>query len=418
MSSSFSLKEPIKSNNQINPNNFSNSSYPNTLSSYKKIRIIGRGSFGSLYEGVVLSGPHKDSHIAIKEVSIDKLDLKKLSSLQNEIDIMSSLIHPNLIRNYQTIITEKFAYIIMPLMSYGDLSSIIQFRFSKGIHDEYIISTILKSCLEAIVCLNNNKWFHRDVKASNILLGEDGSVVLGDFGVSSTIKKEGHNTWVGSLCWMAPEIVKGEDYDHKIDIWSIGITAIEIANGKPPFQDLSPMQFKDLSESDKIPSLAEINNRNSTKKVKWSEEFKNFIRSCFVKDPKKRPSAKEVLEINKKFFEKVKNKEYIYQNLLKECPTLKDKFPKTLIGEEQFFCKEEKKEDDKINVGNQSRNKGNFNLGNNDDTDDDRNLTFGDEMNEGTDKINFIGALSRELNKKENDLKGMFNDCNEEDDDE
>ena len=75
---------------------------------------------------------------------------------------MSKISHPSLINTYCTIINENFVYIMMPLMSYGDLKSIISFHFSKGIHDEIAIATILKMCLEAIECLNKNNWFHRD----------------------------------------------------------------------------------------------------------------------------------------------------------------------------------------------------------------------------------------------------------------
>ena len=223
---------------------------------------------------------------------------------------MSKIVHPNLIQAYAVIMVECKAYIIMPLMLYGDLNNIISFKFSKGIHDENVIATIMKICLEAIVCLNNNNWFHRDVKASNILLDKDGSCCLGDYGVSSIIKEEGNNTYVGSLCWMAPEIALNQEYTYKIDIWSLGITAIEIANGKAPYKNLSPMEFIEEAKSNRIPSLNETN-------CKFSDEFKNFVKSCLVKDPASRPSAKQLLEDHKKFLEKAKNKEYIVENVLK-----------------------------------------------------------------------------------------------------
>ena len=111
---------------------------------------------------------------------------------------MTRIIHPNLLRAYAVIIPNNKAYIIMPLMLYGDLSSIIKFKYMKGIHDESAIATILKFCLDAIICLNENNWFHRDVKASNILLDKDGSLCLGDFGVSTIIKEEGNILLRGS----------------------------------------------------------------------------------------------------------------------------------------------------------------------------------------------------------------------------
>ena len=224
---------------------------------------------------------------------------------------MSKIVHPNLIKAYAVIILDCTAYIIMPLMLYGDLSNIISFKFSKGIHDENVLATIMKFCLEAIVCLNKNNWFHRDVKASNILLDKDGSCCLGDFGVSTIIKEEGNKTYVGSLCWMAPEIALNLEYTYKIDIWSLGITAIEIANGKPPYKNLSPMEFIEEAKSNRIPSLNEDN-------YKFSDEFKNFVKSCLVKDPNLRPSAKQLLENHKKFLDKQKIKNILLKKFLKD----------------------------------------------------------------------------------------------------
>ena len=304
---------------------------------------------------------------------------------------MIKIVHPNLIKAYAVIIVDCTAYIIMPLMLYGDLSNIISFKYSKGIHDEIILATIMKYCLEAIACLNDNNWFHRDVKASNILLDKDGSCCLGDYGVSSIIKEEGNKTYVGSLCWMAPEIALNLEYTYKIDIWSLGITAIEIANGKPPYKNLSPTEFMEEAKSNRIPSLDEDN-------FKFSDEFKNFVKDCLIKDPNSRPSAKELLQKHKKFLDKAKNKEYIVENVLKGCLNLHEIFPKMLSEKEQFFIKN--------NYG--PRTSGEF--------DDELNVDekMGDE-DDGSDenKPKFIGALQRKLNKNINDLKGIA-DMNEE----
>ena len=303
---------------------------------------------------------------------------------------MSKIVHPNLIKAYAVIIVDCTAYIIMPLMLYGDLSNIISFKYSKGIHDEIIIATIMKYCLEAIVCLNDNNWFHSDVKASNILLDKDGSCCLGDYGVSSIIKEEGNKTYVGSLCWMAPEIALNLEYTYKIDIWSLGITAIEIANGKPPYKNLSPTEFMEEAKSNRIPSLNEDN-------YKFSDEFKNFVNNCLIKDPNLRPSAKELLQNHKKFLDKAKNKEYIAENVLKGCLNLHEIFPKMLSEKEQYFIKNNyaprasSEIDEELNVDEK----------------------MGVDDGTGDNKPTFMSALQRKLNKNVNDLKGIA-DMNEE----
>ena len=306
---------------------------------------------------------------------------------------MSRIVHPNLVPSYAVIILDIKAYIIMPLMIYGDLSSIISFRFSKGIHDENVIATIMKFCLEAIDCLNNNNWFHRDVKASNILLDKDGSCRLGDYGVSTIIKEEGNKTYVGSLCWMAPEIALNLKYNYKIDIWSLGITAIERANGKPPYNDIPPMKFIEIAKSNEVPSLKEDN-------FKFSDEFKNFVKSCLIKDPNLRPSAKELLSTHKAFLEKAKNKGYIFEKVLKGCPNLHDIFPKKLNEKEQFFVRSQIND---VNLKNK----------NSAEADDELNT---DEKEGGTEENipNLMGALQRKIDKNVNDLKGILSDLNEE----
>jgi serine/threonine protein kinase len=153
---------------------------------------------------------------------------------------MSAIKNDYLLNAYATCISGHKIYIVMPLMDGGSLHNIISYKYPSGIKDESIIATIMKDCLEAINVLNENDLFHRDIKAANILLSMDGSVRLGDFGVSSIFKQDCRkNSFVGSYCWMAPEIIKQEGYDIKVDIWSLGITAIEIAEGKPPYHGLS-----------------------------------------------------------------------------------------------------------------------------------------------------------------------------------
>ena len=322
---------------------------------------------------------------------------------------MSRIIHPNLVRAYTVIIFNNKAYIIMPLLSYGDLSSIISFKYSKGIHDEIAIATILKYCLEAIVCLNDNNWFHRDIKCSNILLDKDGSCLLGDYGVSSIIKEGGNNTFVGSLSWMAPEIALKREYSYKIDIWSLGITTIEMGNGKAPYKEYSPMEFLAEMESNRIPKL------NENEKFKWSDDIKNFLKDCLIKNPQLRPDAKELLKKHKNFFDKAKNKEYLVETVLKGCPDLHKTFPNLLKECDQFFVKEQKeiikdeksqkiKEEIKEIISKKESN----------DVGEEMNVDEHTESgNEKKDK-GFLESLQRKLDKNVNDLKGIVSDQNEE----
>jgi serine/threonine-protein kinase OSR1/STK39 len=130
---------------------------------------------------------------------------------------MSSIRSDQLLNAYATCISGHKIYIVMPLMDAGSLNNILSFKYPSGVKDVPTIATIMKDCLEAIKVLNDHDLFHRDIKAANILLSMDGTVRLGDFGVSTIYKKDNRrNSFVGSYCWMAPEIIKQEGYDIKV----------------------------------------------------------------------------------------------------------------------------------------------------------------------------------------------------------
>lgn len=226
----------------------------------------------------------------------------------------------SLISSYFSFIDDTYIYMVMPLMDYGDLGSVLALKYPTGITDEVAISTIMRDCLKAIDCLNNHNMFHRDIKASNILFDSDGSCKLGDYGVSTAIKKGGNNSYVGSLCYMAPEMTISEKYDFKVDIWSLGITALEIADGKPPFFRLSPFDLAKQLVEGNVPELIDRTH-------KWSQEFKDMVKSCLVKNPKERPTAKEVLEKNAVFFSKAKDRKYILETVLKGIPRIQERYP-------------------------------------------------------------------------------------------
>jgi len=156
-------------------------------------------------------------------------------------------------------------------------------EITKKAFNETQISLIMKDALRGLNFLHKNKRLHRDIKAGNIMLTESGKAKLGDFGISGEVKDfTKHHTAIGTPYWMAPEVIT-ENYDQRADIWSLGITAIELAQGEPPLADIHPMRAIFMIPRQPPPTLA-------TPSL-WSESFNDFIAKTLVKDPEQRNPA-------------------------------------------------------------------------------------------------------------------------------
>ncbi|KAF0893156.1 hypothetical protein E2562_023186 [Oryza meyeriana var. granulata] len=255
-------------------------------SQWKKGKLLGSGTFGQVYLGF---NSENGQFCAIKEVQVisdDPHSKERLKQLNQEIDMLRQLSHPNIVQYYGSEMTDDALSIYLEYVSGGSIHKLLR---EYGPFKEPVIRNYTGQILSGLAYLHGRNTVHRDIKGANILVGPNGEVKLADFGMAKHISSFAEiRSFKGSPYWMAPEVImNGRGYNLPVDIWSLGCTIIEMATARPPWHQYEGVAaiFK-IANSKDIPEIPDS----------FSEEGKSFLQLCLKRDPASRSTATQLMD--------------------------------------------------------------------------------------------------------------------------
>lgn len=333
--------------------------FPVNAKDYTLYEEVGDGVSATVYRALCIP---LNEIVAIKVLDLEKCN-NDLDGIRREVQTMILIDHPNVLRAHCSFTAGHSLWVVMPFMAGGSCLHIMKSSYPDGF-EEPVIATLLREVLKALVYLHFHGHIHRDVKAGNILIDSNGAIKLADFGVSACLfdtgdRQRSRNTFVGTPCWMAPEVMQQlHGYDFKADIWSFGITALELAHGHAPFSKYPPMKVLLMTLQNAPPGL------DYERDKRFSKSFKEMVAACLVKDPKKRPSSEKLLK--HPFFKQARGNDYLARTILDGLPPLGDRFRMLKAKEADYLLQNKAMYEDKDHLSQQEYIRGisawNFNL--------------------------------------------------------